>query len=473
MLRTKIVCTIGPASREPETLRALMQAGMDVARLNFSHGDQAYHGENIRRIRQAAEAVGKPVGILMDLQGPKLRVGQMPEGGVPLAEGEEVVLTTRQVVGRPGQVPVQYPHLPEAVHPGDRILLDDGLLELSVLETGREDIRCRVVVGGVLESNKGINLPRASFSIPAITDKDRDDLRFALEQGADWIALSFVRAAGEVLELKDLIRQHGQEFPTPVIAKIEKPEALDHIDAIIEAADGIMVARGDLGIETSPEEVPMVQKAIIRKCNQAGKPVITATQMLDSMIRNPRPTRAEASDVANAVLDNTDAIMLSGETAAGRYPLESLRTMVKIARQAEAHRGELCPVGQMTAPSQCTSAEAVAHAACQTAQDLGATAILTPTVSGFTACLVSRYRPAVPIVAVTPSVAIQRRLTLVWGVYPLLARRADNTDQMIADAVAAAREAGYVREGDLVVVTAGAAGYAPGTTNVMKVLMVT
>lgn len=469
MLRTKIVCTIGPASREPDTLRALIRAGMDVARLNFAHGDQEVHGENMRRIRQAAEEAGKPVGILMDLQGPKLRVGQMPEEGVLLVEGEEVMLTTRRVLGRPGQVPVQYRHLPNAVRPGDRILLDDGMIELAVLDSGREDIRCRVVVGGILESNKGINLPRASLSIPAITDKDRDDLRFALEQGADWIALSFVRTAEEVLGLKELIRPHGQEFPTPVIAKIEKPEALEDIDAIVEAADGIMVARGDLGIETSPEEVPMVQKAIIRKCNRAGKPVITATQMLDSMIRNPRPTRAEASDVANAVLDNTDAIMLSGETAAGKYPLESLRTMVKIAQQAEAGRGALLTAGQVAEPEHCTIAEAVAHAACQTAQDLQAAAILTPTVSGSTARLVSRYRPAVPIVAVTPAVAIQRRLMLVWGVCPLLARRVDNTDQMILDAVAAAREAGYVREGDLVVATAGAAGYSPGTTNVMKV----
>jgi pyruvate kinase len=469
MLRTKIVCTIGPASREPEVLRALMQAGMGVARLNFSHGDQAYHGENLRRIRQVAEEVGKPVAVLMDLQGPKLRVGQMPDEGAVLKEGEEVTLTTRRVTGRPGLIPVQYSRLPAAVSAGDRILLDDGLMELTVLESGPEEVRCRVVVGGVLESNKGINLPRASVSIPAITAKDRDDLRFALEQGADWIALSFVRTAQEVLELKELIREHGDEFPTPVIAKIEKPEAVDHIDDIIEAADAIMVARGDLGIEASPEEVPMMQKVIIRKCNQAGKPVITATQMLDSMIRNPRPTRAEASDVANAVLDGTDAIMLSGETAIGKYPLEAVRTMVKIAQQAEATSAGPFRPELALRPSPHTIAEAVAHATCQTARDLQAAAIVTPTVSGSTAGLIARYRPEMPIVAVTPSAAVQRRLMLTWGVYPLLARRVDNTDQMIADAVAAAREAGYVREGDLVVVTAGAAGYSPGTTNLMKV----
>ncbi len=469
MLRTKIVATIGPASREPDVLRALIRAGMDVARLNFSHGDQEYHGENLQRIRRAAQEAGKPVAVLMDLQGPKLRVGRLPDEGVTLVQGQEVTLTARPVIGRPGLIPVQYSGLPAAMHAGDRILLDDGLMELTVLESSSQDVRCQVLVGGVLQSSKGINLPRASISIPAITDKDRDDLRFALEQGADWIALSFVRSAREVLELKEMIRGHGGEFPTPVVAKIEKPEAVEHIDEIIAAADAIMVARGDLGVETSSEEVPMMQKMIIRKCNQAGKPVITATQMLDSMIRNPRPTRAEASDVANAVLDGTDAIMLSGETAVGKYPLEAMRTMVKIAWHAEA-TGSASFRAELTLRARPrTIAEAVAHATCQTAQDLGAAAIITPTVSGSTAGLVARYRPEVPIVAVTPSPAVQRRLMLTWGVYPLLAPRVDNTDQMIADAVAAAREAGYVRKGDLVVVTAGAAGYSPGTTNLIKV----
>jgi pyruvate kinase len=473
MLRTKIVCTIGPASREPDMLRALIQAGMNVARLNFAHGDHETHAEDFRRLRRAAEEVGKPVGILMDLQGPKLRVGEMPAEGVPLVEGEEVILTTQPIVGQRGRIPVQFPLLPEAVRPGASVLLDDGLMELRVLESKPEEVRCRVVVGGVLESNKGINLPEAVLSIPAITEKDRADLRFALEQGADWIGLSFVRTADDIQELRALIREYGGDPTTPIIAKIEKPEAVEHIDAIIEAADGVMVARGDLGIETSPEEVPLIQKMIIRKCNRAAKPVITATQMLESMVRNPRPTRAEASDVANAIFDNTDAVMLSAETASGKYPLEAVQTMVRIVRRAEASRDTLFSPPQAVDSGERSIAEAVARAACQTARDLNAAAILTPTVSGFTARLVSRYRPAEPIVAVTPSPAVRRRLMLVWGVYPLLAPRVDNTDQMIADAVAAAQRAGYLREGDLVVITGGAAGYSAGTTNLLKVQKVT
>lgn len=453
-------------------LRELIRAGMDVARLNFSHGDQAYHGENIKRIRAAAEEVGRPVAILTDLQGPKLRMGEMENDGVEVSRGEEVVLTTRSVKGHRGELPVQYPRLPQSVRPGDRILIDDGLIELAVLATGGTDIHCRVVVGGTVRTNKGLNLPRAHVSIPAITAKDHDDLAFVLSQEVDWIALSFVRYADEVRQLKELVRQQStSDRPTCVVAKIEKPEAVENINDIIAATDGVMVARGDLGVETSPEEVPMVQKMIIRKCNQVGKPVITATQMLDSMIRNPRPTRAEASDVANAILDGTDAIMLSGETAVGRYPLGSLRTMVRIAHKVEEGAPPR-PLLEQWHPQGQDIAEAVAHASCETAHDLTAAAIVTPTVSGHTARMVAKYRPGVPIVAVTPSLETQRRLMLYWGVYPLLARRVDNTDQMIADAVAASKDHGLVQEGDLVVITAGAAGYSPGTTNLMKVQVV-
>ena len=470
MLRSKIVCTIGPASREPEMLAQLMQAGMDVARLNFSHGGQEVHGENIRRIRAAAAAVGKPVAILTDLQGPRLRVGKMPEEGLPLEVGAEVILTTEPVVGQPGRLPVQYNELPQAVAPGEPILIDDGLIELEVLRTVDGEVVCRVITGGLLQTNKGMNLPRASLAIPAITDKDRDDLRFILEQQVDWVALSFVRTAEEVRELKGLIRQLSAfGRPTPVIAKIEKPEAVENIDAIIAAADGIMVARGDLGIETSPEAVPMVQKMIIARCNGAGKPVITATQMLDSMIRNPRPTRAEASDVANAILDGTDAIMLSGETAVGRYPLRAVQTMARIAQQAEQGLGSWQEKGPVPPPRQASIAEAVSHATCETARDLNGAAIIAPTVSGHTARTLSRFRPCCPVIAVTPSPMTQRQLMLYWGVYPLLSRRSDSTDDVVADAVQAAQERGFVTEGDVVVVTAGAAGSAPGTTNLMKV----
>ncbi|MFQ5814619.1 MAG: pyruvate kinase [Anaerolineae bacterium] len=480
MLRTKIICTIGPASRAPEMLRELMLAGMDVARLNFSHGSQSYHGENIERIRAvAAEAcpeqgrrVGKPIAILTDLQGPKLRVGKMEGEGVLLASGEKVILTTRPIVGHGGEVPVQYAELPRDVEAGDHILIDDGLLELEVLSTGETDIACRVITGGLLQTNKGMNLPRASHAIPAITDKDRRDLRFVLERQVDWVALSFVRNSGEVLKLKEMIRELSANRPVPVVAKIEKPEAVNDIDGIIEAADGIMVARGDLGIETSPEAVPVVQKMIIAKCNAVGKPVITATQMLDSMMRNPRPTRAEASDVANAILDGTDAIMLSGETAVGKYPLESVRTMVRIAQEAE--RGGLeglarprPPLGPVT-----SIADAVSHATCATACDLEAAAIITPTISGHTARVISKYRPRCPIIAVTPSPVVQRQLALYWGVRALLSRRTESTDETIAGAVRAAQEHGLVKQGDVVVITAGAAGSGPGTTDIMKVQVV-
>jgi len=469
MLRSKIVCTIGPASREPTVLAQLIEAGMDVARLNFSHGGQEVHGENIRRIRAASAATGKPVSILTDLQGPRLRVGKMPEEGVPLETGTEVILTTEPVVGQPGRLPVQYGELPQAVAPGDPILIDDGLIELKALRTTDREVACRVITGGLLQTNKGINLPRASLAIPAITDKDRDDLRFILEQQVDWVALSFVRTAEEVRELQGMIRDLSAfGRPTPVIAKIEKPEAVENIEAIIAAADGIMVARGDLGIETSPEAVPMVQKMIIARCNGAGKPVITATQMLDSMIRNPRPTRAEASDVANAILDGTDAIMLSGETAVGRYPLRAVQTMARIAQQAEQALGS-CAERGISPPRGAGIAEAVSHATCETARDLNAAAIIAPTVSGYTARTLSRFRPCCPIVAVTPSPTTQRQLMLYWGVYPLLSRRSDSTDDVVADAVQAAQEGGFVGEGDVVVVTAGAAGSAPGTTNLMKV----
>jgi pyruvate kinase len=454
-------------------LKEMISSGMNVARLNFSHGDPEYHAQNMAMLRQASEELGQPVAILTDLQGPKLRVGKMESEGVPLTEGEVVTLTTRPVLGHPGEVPVQYGELPSLVKPGERILLDDGLLELVVLDSTATDIRCRVVVGGLLLTDKGMNLPHAHNSIPAITDKDKKDLVFALENQVDWIGLSFVRSAEDVSALKGLIQEQccfGR--PPPVIAKIEKPEAVKDIDAIIAASDGIMVARGDLGIETSPEEVPLVQKMIIRKCNEAGVPVITATQMLDSMIRNPRPTRAEASDVANAILDGSDAIMLSGETAIGKYPLEAVRTMVKIAQQAESGAKRMGQVTRLPKPAKMSITEAVSHATCETARDLNAAAIITPTVSGHTARMVSKHRPQAPIVAVTPSPMVQRQLCMHWGVYPLLSRRTASTDEMLSDAVNAAKAHGFVKPGELVVVTAGAAGSLPGTTNLIRVQVV-
>lgn len=471
MRRTKIVCTIGPASSSPEMLRALIRNGMNVARLNFSHGALEQHRASIAEIRAASAELDQPVAVLADLQGPKLRVGQIGGDGVLLETSSQVTLTTEPIVGRPGVIPVQYDDLPKSVEVGHAILLDDGLIELRVLAVTEKEIRCRVVVGGTIISNKGINLPYAPISMPAITAKDREDLAFALREQVDWIAMSFVRTADDVRALQELIRAESAfGRATPLIAKIEKPEGVRNIDAILEASDGIMVARGDLGIESPVEEVPLVQKMIIAKCNRVGKPVITATQMLDSMMRNPRPTRAEASDVANAILDGSDAIMLSGETAIGKYPLEALRTMARIAEHTE-QGAALNGSAKREAGRHRTVAEAVAHASCQTAQDLDAAAIITPTASGLTPRLVSMFRPAVPIVAVTPSPMIQRQLALLWGVYPLLAQRAESTDKMIAGALQAAVAHDLVKPGDIVVVTAGAPGerLAAAPTNLMKV----
>ncbi len=470
MLRVKILCTIGPASRDIPILKQLIQAGMNVVRLNMSHGTHEYHSETIDRVRMLAEELGKPVAILADLQGPKLRVGIMQPEGVTLTEGAELILTTDEIIGGPGRVPIQYKELPSNVKPGEIILLDDGLLELEVVRATATEIYTRVIVGGLLKDNKGMNLPHASLDIGALTDKDREDAKFALDHQADWIALSFVRRASDVEELRELI-QRDTSFgrSTPIISKIEKPEAVKNIDEIIDASDAIMVARGDLGIETSPEAVPMVQKMIIAKCHVVAKPVITATQMLDSMIRNPRPTRAEASDVANAVLDGTDAIMLSGETASGSYPVQSVRTMVKIAEEAERVRDQNPNRFVYEEPHIFSASGAICHSAMQTAHDIRAAAIIAPTVSGNTAKLIAAFRPRVPVIAVTPSPMVQRQLCLHWGIYPLLTRRFNNTDEVVVDAVRVAQKAGYVHEGDTVILTAGMVGSVRSATNLMMV----
>ncbi len=470
MLRVKIICTLGPASRELDVLTKLAEAGMNVARLNMSHGTHEYHRGTIERVRQVSERLNKPIAILADLQGPKLRVGKMRKGGVPLKKGEELILTTEEIVGGPGRVPIQYQELPGQVRPGEQILVDDGLLELEVLSTAETEIKTRVLVGGVLTDNKGMNLPDASLDINALTPKDLEDVHFALANQVDWIALSFVRTAHEVLELKSII-QNNSAFGRvpPVVSKIEKPEAIRNIDAIIHASDAIMVARGDLGIEVPTETVPMIQKQIISKCLAAAKPVITATQMLDSMIRNPRPTRAEASDVANAVLDGSDAIMLSGETATGSYPVEAVQTMVKIAEEAERALLSTDTRGRYAAPEVYTAAGAVCHAAMQTANELNAKAIIAPTISGATARFIASFRPMVPVVAVTPSPMVQRQLCMHWGTYPLLTRRLSNTDEVVNDAISVAQEAGLVLPGDTVVLTAGVVGSVRNATNLMMV----
>jgi pyruvate kinase len=482
MIRTKIVCTIGPASREPEMLRALIETGMDVARLNMSHADHEFHAETIRRIRKASVAAKKTVAILADLQGPKLRIGDIAGKGVEIEEGEHIVLTTRKIQGKRGgagqgdtqisaTIPIQYRDLPRDIKPGERILIDDGLIEVKVMGVSPQDIFCQVITGGVVTDNKGLNLPGTLLSIDPITEKDRADIEFAILNKVDWLALSFVRSAQEVIELKQYLKQRCR--PTELIrliSKIEKPQALEVIDEIIAASDGIMIARGDLGIEIPTENVPMVQKRLIQLCNAATKPVITATQMLDSMIRNPRPTRAEASDVANAILDGTDAIMLSGETANGKYPLEAVQTMVNIASEVERVHltGEWhSPRHVTTDPDEVT--DAVSHSTCDTAYGLGATAIITATASGATARYVSKYRPYTPIIAATPNATVERQLRLSWGVIPVHSRRAANTDQIMRELMHLVEKKGFAKAGDRVVLTAGVATNMPGTTNLMMV----
>ncbi len=466
MPRTKIVCTIGPASRSPEKLEHLIAAGMNVARLNFSHGSHEEHEEVIVRLREIAARLGRPLAILQDLAGPKIRIGEIATGTVHLQAGVRFILTTEAVPGDEHRVSITYSALPRDVRPGDTLLLNDGALELRVEETREDEIICRVVVGGPLSSHKGINVPTRSLRVPSITEKDRDDLAFGLERGVDYVALSFVRSSADVLQARRLMAERGRIVP--LIAKIEKHEALAHIDEIIEVVDGIMVARGDLGVETPLEKVPLVQKMLIHKCNRAGKPVITATQMLRSMVNNPRPTRAEVTDVANAILDGTDAVMLSEETAVGKYPVEAVQMMVRIAEDAESGFPFSAWASRLEPGEPVSLPEAVSRAACALAENIRARSIITFTQSGSTARLVAKYRPRPPILAPTPLEETYRRLALIWGVIPMLSETTQTTDEMMEKAFAAARRAGLVKRGDTVVITAGVPLGIPGTTNLIK-----
>ena len=465
MPRTKIVCTLGPACDAPGILRAMIRAGMDVARINFSHGDYAAHARRIADARRTAREEGRTLAVLCDLQGPKLRVGEISGGSVEWPQGSCVTLTTRAVPGDASGVHLPHPDLVADVQPGQRLLLDDGALELQIESKTDADLVCRVVVGGRLGSHKGVSAPGAALSLSSLTDKDRADAQFAVEQSADYIALSFVRRAADVSGLRALLASRGAHVP--IVAKIEKAEALDAFDEILQAADAVMVARGDLGVETPAEYVPIHQKRILRACNRAGKPAITATQMLQSMMDNPRPTRAEASDVANAVLDGSDAVMLSGETATGHYPVEAVQVMERVATIAEEHLecGEwLRRVSEASVPS-----EAIARATVEIATELKAAAIITSTMSGHTAQMVARYRPCVPVLAATPDEAVYRRMALVWGVVPLLVPEYASTDEMIETTTRAARQAGLVKPGECVVITAGIPAGGEGKTNMLKV----
>jgi pyruvate kinase len=471
MCRTKIVCTLGPSTSDAGTLRGLMQAGMDVARINFSHGDHETHAQTIAALRQLAKDEGKLVAIMADLQGPKLRVGEIAGGQVQLEQGAEIALTTCATPGSPQAVHFPHPSIVRDLSVGQQVLLDDGQIELAVIGKTGTDLLCRVVAGGALGSHKGMNLPGAHLRISSLTDKDRRDALFAVEQGVDFVALSFVRRPVDVLELRHFLQAHDAD--RPIIAKIEKPEALEVFDAILEVSDGVMVARGDLGVETPPEEVPFHQKNIIRAANRAAKPVITATQMLQSMIEHPRPTRAEASDVANAILDGTDAVMLSGETAVGAYPIEAARMMHVIAANAEEHlpqdHWQLFSMGDQQSQRSFTVTEAISLATVEIALAVGASAIVTSTVSGATARMVARHRPGVPIIAATPNPVTWRRLALVWGVQPALVEDFENTDDMIRLTVEAASQLGVVSWGDTLVITAGIPLGGEGQTNFLKV----
>ncbi|HIJ89064.1 MAG TPA: pyruvate kinase [Desulfuromonadales bacterium] len=460
--KTKIVATVGPVSSSPEMIQKLMQAGVDIFRLNFSHGENAQKLELIKIIRKVSDKLGRQAGILADLQGPKIRTGKMAGDGMLLTKGQEIVITTDDVFGSDGVIPTIYKSLPHDVHPGSRILLDDGLLELKVIASEGERVRCLVVAGGLLKNNKGINLPGVNVSAPCLTAKDLIDLDFALEADVDFIALSFVRTAEDIHEIKRIITAKGKD--TPVVAKIEKPEALRNFKKILEATDAVMVARGDLGVEIEPEKVPIYQKKIIQACNRAGKPVITATQMLDSMIRNPRPTRAETSDVANAIIDGTDAIMLSAETASGDFAIESVETMVRIAKDVENTDFLSGPAPSF---SVSTIAQAVAESSCRTAATLKAKAIAVFTRSGSTATLISAFRPATPVIAFTASPEIRRRLSIYWGVQCIEIGIMENTDQQIYEVEKKLLATGF-HNGDRVIITMGLTE-TRGSTDMMKV----
>jgi pyruvate kinase len=470
MKRTKIVCTLGPASSSRETIAAMIDAGMDVARLNFSHGERGEHGRALEVVRAAATEAGRSVAVLQDLAGPKTRIGPVEAGQIVLRAGSPFVLTARDVPGDEHEVSLTYTDLPKDVSPGDRLLLADGTIELRAEEVSDSDIRTTVVVGGPLSSHKGINLPDRTIGAPILSEKDREDLAFGLSIGVDYVALSFVRSADDVMEARRIIEDSGS--PAGLIAKIEKHEAVLAIDEIIELVDGVMIARGDLGVEVPVETVPTIQKRIIEKTNRAGKPVITATQMLTSMVTSPQPTRAEVSDAANAIIDGSDAVMLSEETAVGLYPAAAVAVLSRVADAQE----RVFPYEHWTAlmaeGAEMSADEAVAHSACRIAEEIGARAIITFTRSGSTTRLVAKYRPAQPILAMTPDRSTAGRLALVWGAVPLLTGPAGDADAMEREAMRLALERGHVGEGDVVVITAGLPFYVPGTTNLIKIATV-
>lgn len=469
MKKTKIVCTIGPASEDESVLRELFLNGMNVARLNFSHGEHSEHKERIDTIKRLREELNLPIGIMLDTKGPEIRIGRFKDKEIRLEAGDIFTLTTREVLGDENIVTVYNESLPRDVAKGNRILIDDGLVEMRVEEViDGTDIRCKLLNGGTLSDRKGVNVPSVSTDLPPLTEKDVDDIKFGIDNDVEFIAASFIRSAEDVFTIRKVLEENGGA-DIEIISKIENQEGLDNIDEIIDASDGIMVARGDLGVEILTQEVPLAQKRIIRSCNMAGKPVITATQMLDSMMRNPRPTRAEVADVANAILDGSDAIMLSGETAAGKHPVESVKMMYNIAVETENSLDYLEARRAEFIYKDVSTTNAISRATCATAKDLGASAIITATSSGYTSRAISKFKPNAPIIAATTTGKVMRKLSLVWGVHPVLSKESNITDEVIDASIDAAMERGYVKEGDLIVMTAGIPVGVSGTTNLIKV----
>ncbi|EGO8275795.1 pyruvate kinase [Enterococcus sp. DIV1347a] len=472
MKKTKIVCTIGPASESVEMLVNLINAGMNVCRLNFSHGDYEEHGARIKNIREAVKITGKRVAILLDTKGPEIRTNDMENGAITMKIGDSVRISMTEVLGTNEKFSITYPELINDVNVGSHILLDDGLIDLEVTDIDRDANEIVTVVKneGVLKNKKGVNVPGVSVNLPGITEKDANDIRFGIGQGIDFIAASFVRRASDVLEITKILEEENATH-IQIIPKIENQEGIDNIDEILKVSDGLMVARGDMGVEIPTEDVPVVQKALIKKCNALGKPVITATQMLDSMQRNPRPTRAEANDVANAIYDGTDAVMLSGETAAGDYPLEAVQTMARIAVRTEETLVNQDSFA-LKLYSKTDMTEAIGQSVGHTARNLGIQTIVAATESGHTARMISKYRPKAHIVAITFSEQKARSLSLSWGVYATVADKPSSTDEMFNLASKVSQEEGYASEGDLIIITAGVPVGEKGTTNLMKIQMI-
>ena len=465
--KTKIVCTLGPASDKEEVLTKLIENGLNVCRFNFSHGSHEEHKGRMDLVKKVRENLNKPVALLLDTKGPEIRTGNFADPEVFLEEGSKFTITMADVVGTKEICTVSYKGLANDVVAGDLILIDDGLVGLRVDEVCGEEIHCTVENSGIVKNHKGVNVPGVKINLPALSPKDISDIEFGITQGIDFIAASFVRKASDVLAIREVL-ENNNATDIQIISKIENQEGVDNLDEILQVSDGLMVARGDLGVEIPTEEMPIVQKEMIKKCNELGKPVITATQMLDSMIRNPRPTRAEVTDVANAIYDGTDAIMLSGETAAGKYPVEAVKVMASIAKRIEEsldYDGILRKKGL----SNSNVTDAISYATCTTAKSLNASGIVTSTSSGHTARMVSKFRPKTPIIAATPNEKTSRQLSLSWGVYTVNCEQAGNTDDLIDNSIEASKKQGYINEGELVVITAGVPTGVSGTTNLIKV----